>query len=182
VNLVGNSVIAPIGDGLVYGAAVLGPRPVSLFVRGNFGPHRRRDDQPESLFVSPRNESRSRIVPQRREAPDISTSAAAEAYEEVLASAGCTLPMRDAVDERIIADVKARRTRVINDPSEVGGWPELPPGEPPADADHDGLPDAWESEHGLNANDPKDGAQDADGDGYTNLEAYLNVGELRVKR
>jgi pectate lyase len=36
------------------------------------------------------------------------------------------------------------------------------------------MPDAWEREHGLNPNDPADSALDADGDGYTNLEEYLN--------
>jgi hypothetical protein len=36
------------------------------------------------------------------------------------------------------------------------------------------MPDAWEKEHGLNPNDPSDHSQDRDGDGYTNLEEYLN--------
>jgi hypothetical protein len=82
--------------------------------------------------------------------------------------------MRDAVDERILADVKARRTRVINDPSEVGGWPDLPTGQAPDDSDHDGMTDAWEDRHGLNPNDPQDGPADQDSDGYTNVEEFLN--------
>jgi YVTN family beta-propeller protein len=41
-----------------------------------------------------------------------------------------------------------------------------------ADADQDGLPDAWEAAHGLNANDPEDAALDLDGDGRTNAEEY----------
>lgn len=42
----------------------------------------------------------------------------------------------------------------------------------PTDGDQDGMGDTWESAHGL---DPSrdDGAEDADGDGYTNLEEYL---------
>lgn len=40
------------------------------------------------------------------------------------------------------------------------------------DADGDGLPDAWEWRHGLDAATP-DGDQDADRDGMTNLEEYL---------
>ncbi len=41
------------------------------------------------------------------------------------------------------------------------------------DTDHDGIPDAWELAHGLNPNDPNDGALDADGDGQSNLSEYL---------
>jgi hypothetical protein len=42
----------------------------------------------------------------------------------------------------------------------------------PIDGEQDGMGDAWESAHGL---DPSrdDSAEDADGDGYTNLEEYL---------
>jgi pectate lyase len=182
VNFVGNTVIAPNGDGLVYGVQVLGPRPVTLFVQSNHGPHRTRDDLPESLFVSRRNQGHSRIIADRKPAPAITTVPAAEAYEPVLRSAGCAIPMRDAVDERIVADVKARRTRIVNDPSEVGGWPNLPAGNPPADSDHDGMSDAWEERHGLNPNDPQDGPADQDGDGYTNVEEFLNSLAARATR
>ncbi|MBW3595849.1 MAG: pectate lyase [Planctomycetes bacterium] len=174
VNLVGNYVIAPHGDGLAYGVQVLGPRPVSLFLRDNLGPYRTRTDQPESLFVSPRNSGRSRIVERRAETPPTAASPASAVFEEVLTNAGCTVPRRDAVDERVVADVRAGRARVIRAPSEVGGWPELAAGAPPADADHDGMPDDWERPRGLNANDPADAAADRDGDGYTNIEEYLH--------
>jgi hypothetical protein len=52
----------------------------------------------------------------------------------------------------------------------------------PADTDHDGIPDAWETAHGLNPNDPNDANEDSNGDGYSNLEKYLNslVGEYTV--
>ena len=41
-----------------------------------------------------------------------------------------------------------------------------------ADMDGDGLPDEWETLHGLNLNDPSDARSDADGDGLTNLAEY----------
>ena len=44
----------------------------------------------------------------------------------------------------------------------------------PVDSDGDGMPDAWEQEHGLNPNDGADGSLDGNGDGYTNVEDYLN--------
>ena len=48
-----------------------------------------------------------------------------------------------------------------------------------ADFNHDGIPDVWEKAHGLNPADPADANNDSNGDGYTNLEKYLNslVGE-----
>ncbi|MBM3334777.1 pectate lyase [Candidatus Sumerlaeota bacterium] len=173
-NLVGNYLIGPNGDRILYGAQVVGPDPVTLFVRGNIGPYRKSDDQAEDLFVSPQNGGRSRIVDRPRQAPPITTTSAAEAYEPVLQSAGCTLPLRDAVDERIVADVRSRQTRVISDPSEVGGWPDLRSGKPPIDSDHDAMPDEWERRHGLDPSNRNDASGDADGDGYTNVEEYVN--------
>ena len=62
---------------------------------------------------------------------------------------------------------------LIDHPDEVGGWPTLAPGEPPADADRDGLPDDWESERGLDPDDASDAWADRDGDGWSNLEEFL---------
>lgn len=44
------------------------------------------------------------------------------------------------------------------------------------------MPDAWEKQHGLNPADARDGNHDLTGDGYTNLEKYLNdlVGEYQM--
>ena len=52
--------------------------------------------------------------------------------------------------------------------------PELKSTAAPPDADGDGMPDAWETAHSFNPNDPADGARDADKDGYTNIEEFLN--------
>jgi hypothetical protein len=50
------------------------------------------------------------------------------------------------------------------------------------DTDDDGMPDAWEKQHGLNPTDATDSNKDLTGDGYTNLEKYLNslVGEYQM--
>lgn len=42
------------------------------------------------------------------------------------------------------------------------------------DDDSDGMPNAWETAHGLNPNDAADATQDLDHDGYTNLQEYQN--------
>ncbi len=61
----------------------------------------------------------------------------------------------------------------ITQPSEVGGYPEYR-GEPYRDSDGDGLPDDWESQRGLNPNSAADAGADLDGDGYTNIEDFIN--------
>ncbi|MDE8697749.1 thrombospondin type 3 repeat-containing protein, partial [Bacteroides cellulosilyticus] len=42
------------------------------------------------------------------------------------------------------------------------------------DTDGDGMPDAWETANGLNPNDPSDANKYCTGDGYTNIEKYIN--------
>lgn len=61
----------------------------------------------------------------RLDFPAVTTDAAADALALVLAGAGATLPRRDSVDERIVGDVINCTGPWINDPSAVGGWPDL---------------------------------------------------------
>ena len=113
------------------------------------------------------------IVPNAFVIPPVKTTSAKDAYTAVLASVGASLPTRDAVDSRIIGQVKEVKGQMINSQNDVGGWPELKSTPAPLDTDHDGMPDSWERKHHLN---PKkaDGALDSDKDGYTNIEEYLN--------
>lgn len=101
------------------------------------------------------------------------------AHERVMADAGATLPVRDAADARIIADVRNGTGEVVNSQEDVGGWPELAAGEPLVDADGDGMPDASESANGLDPRDPADASADPDGDGWTNIEECLNATDPR---
>lgn len=97
---------------------------------------------------------------------------AQEAYETVLAKAGCSYS-RDALDERIVNDVKNGTGKLIDKPEDAGGWPELNGDETIEDADSDGIPDEWESKYGLDPNDRKDARLQTLVSGYTNLEVYL---------
>ncbi len=96
-----------------------------------------------------------------------------KAYDLVLAHAGATIPKRDAVDLRVIKDVRMKTGRCIDDPSDVGGWPTIEPGQPSLDTDHDGMPDDWETKHKLDSGNPSDGNKQSPS-GYTWVEEYIN--------
>jgi hypothetical protein len=61
---------------------------------------------------------------------------------------------------------------MITNPRQVGGYPNYT-GEPYKDSDGDGMPDEWETKHGLNPNDASDASADVNGDGYTNIEKFI---------
>lgn len=120
-----------------------------------------------------------------------------QAREFVLANAGATLPVRDAVDTRVVKQVRtgkidyipnvklpetqfkhrrlpidSYKNGIITDIVQVGGYPEYK-GAPYKDSDNDGLPDAYEVKHGLNPHDASDSAKMTK-NGYSNIENYLN--------
>jgi pectate lyase len=104
----------------------------------------------------------------------VRTQSAKEAYELVLEYVGATVPVRDAVDARIIADARKGSGKLIDSQKEVGGWPVYRSAAPPKDTDEDGVPDAWETAHGMNPRDPADARVVDPVSGYTKLELYLN--------
>lgn len=98
---------------------------------------------------------------------------AAQAFAEVLAKAGASR-VRDAVDTRIVETVRSRTGRIIDSQSQVGGWPTLATGRAWRDRDRDGMPDGWERQNRLDPRNPADAQADANNDGHTNLEDWLN--------
>lgn len=109
---------------------------------------------------------------------------AQQAYDAVLAKVGCSL-IRDAIDKRIVNEVQSGNYTyegsngstggLIDTPSDVGGWPEYTGTKDYSlDTDKDGMPDAWETTHGLNPEDPTDARKTTLSDPYLNLEVYLN--------
>ncbi len=105
--------------------------------------------------------------------PSVNTDPVSNLLNKVLLTVGAYKPSRDTIDLRVIKSVrdKTGTHRVSTD----GPWQDLsidaPP--PPADSDHDGMPDTWEAAHGLKPDDASDGPRVAR-NGYTNLENYLN--------
>ncbi len=115
--------------------------------------------------------------------PGLIPLASRDVEAHLLDNAGARPCDRDAVDERIIDEVRNRTGRIIDDQSEVGGWPALAENSRPAgwDTDGDGMPDSWKARHGLDPSGAADGSQDADGGGYTNVEEYLHDAAREVE-
>ena len=168
-----------------------GPRP---YLDGNWMEGADNTDQ-QSLFPGFRSERWSSDKQLPRETPhaipawaQISTQSAKDASERVLAEVGATLPRRDAVDCRLVQQVRRGTGKIIDSQDEVGGWPELKSAAPPEDSNNDGMPDEWQLRYGLDPHSVDGGpahndavwypnneaSRDLDGDGYTNLEEYLN--------
>jgi pectate lyase len=153
-----------------YAFKVGGPATL-MFVAGNRLEGRDESDDPWDLIAraEPGNRSGTPF-----DVAATATDPAARAFDRVLDRAGATAPGRDAVDLRVIEQVRSGRGRVINSQDDVGGWPTYASGTPPADEDRDGMPDAWERGRGLDPANPSDARGDRDADGYTNLEEFLN--------
>ena len=165
-----------------YGIDVsnVGSLGAEIYIKGNIGYRRPNDTLPEINIVDPA--ARPYIVSARHPAPLITTTSAEVAYSEVLAKAGANIGVscdgslfsrRDSIDTRVVNDVRNGTGRIIDNPSEVGGWITPAAGTPCTDSDKDGMPDTWESTYGFNPA-VKDNNLDKDSDGYTNVEEYLN--------
>ena len=110
--------------------------------------------------------------------PKITETSAEQAFSDVLDYAGASL-IRDDVDNRVVEEARTGTAAMginglIDSQDDVGGWPELESLPAPLDTDQDGMPDQWEDEHALDIMDITDRNNDTDGDGYTELEEYLN--------
>jgi hypothetical protein len=117
--------------------------------------------------------------------PAIELVDAKDAYELVLAKAGCW--PRDRVTNRTLEEVKTKTGAWSRngplEPTDEWFLEGLTPGNAPPDTDNDGIPDAWEMSHGLNPADPADaqsivppGKSPANRhQGYSYIEFFLNA-------
>jgi len=129
--------------------------------------------------------------------PPMIITSAKEAYNAALKGAGATLPKRDAVDERVVGEVKTGKVwsegkeftpppmkglaknnvgkagnGIITDISQVGGYPEYK-GEPIKDLGVDGIQLSWKKKYSLDVNAVSLAQKDLQGDGYTVMDKYL---------
>lgn len=102
------------------------------------------------------------VVLQRSTAKNVGTRASSAlssetdadtAFTEVLAGAGCTVPIRDSVDDRVVENTTNGTGGWVDDPADVGGWPTLAAGTSYTDSNNDGIPN---------------------NSSYTNLVSYLD--------
>ena len=120
-------------------------------------------------------------------APDMATMMAANAYNQLITKdghgyVGNSWWAHDPIDSRIIGNVlnntnppsgvasntpnSAELSALLATPTvtRFANW----------DSDNDGMPDVWEKSMGLNPNSAADATGDADGDGYVNVQEYLD--------
>jgi hypothetical protein len=115
--------------------------------------------------------------------PAITYTPSAVLLDHMVANVGA-FP-RDPMDQRLMADPAAGTFSStpldVNPAGDSDQMPFATPPAPPADSDGDGMPDAWESAHGLSPTNAADGASTSLSvpelglDGYTNLEVYLEA-------
>ncbi len=131
--------------------------------------------------------------------PYVTITSAEEAFRHVMEDCGARFPKRDKVDKRLFRQIKTGKVYynrkadkkeyyqfqyrrlpadsyhlgIITDIDQVGGYPKYY-GHPYQDTDMDGMPDRWEKKYGLDPNNPSDAVKDCSGDGYTNIEKYIN--------
>lgn len=119
----------------------------------------------------------------------VTTQSAANAYKIVLSDVGCTQPELDDHDIRMVNETLTGTYSVTgsvtgkkgfpDNEADAGGYENYPVINRYAgwDTDQDGLPNWWETIKGTNVNsgsgDFSDSNTDANLDGYTNLDDYL---------
>lgn len=157
-------------------------KPGGFYVNGNY-----LDGEPEisadntlgskiSGATEGENKTEVATAPYTSEAFDnITLTSAEDCYESVLAQAGAIYPYRDAVDARVVAETRTDSGRYVNTEDEVGGYPaKASQREEGFDTDMDGIPDTWETAHGLNPNDNTDSKNINEATGYAYVEEYFN--------
>lgn len=99
----------------------------------------------------------------------VSVESSAASYDRVLNEAGAW--PRDVVNGWAATQTRAR-TGSWGDHRPADWLEGLVPGSPPTDTDSDGMPDDWESSHGLNPG--VDDSATVMPSGYTAIEEYIN--------
>lgn len=174
---------------------------IKVYVKDNIGHHRLTADNPNSeWYIVGVNMTQPASNAFRSEDPlssfPLPILAVNKSYDSVINFAGSNARInsfgewefnRDSVDIRVLNDAKTggpfvsrllkdgkRWFGLIDDPVNVGGWPDYFGGEPFIDNDGDGMSDVWELSVGLDSDNPDDANLDRNSDGYTNIEEFIN--------
>jgi pectate lyase len=125
----------------------------SVYVKDNLGFYRTSSSQPEWDEVT--GDERYQASSPYVTPSGITAVPASQVENYVFRNAGARPADRDAVDIRVINSVRNRTGRIIDNPGQVGGWPNL-------------------AQNTRRLTTPSDPNGDEDGDGYTNLEEWLH--------
>ncbi len=179
INLIGNTWIARSTDfcGCVFFQIEGTADDVNVFPRAN------RFDEDFDARLSPKPLGPSDLLgfftfvpkPFKFDRPMPAARSTKPSVRRLLRQVGASL-WRDAVDERVVAQVEDQTGGLIDSQDDVGGWPAIATiGAVAEDLDRDGMADDWERRRGL---DPTS-ADDRNGydlrRAYTNLEVYLHA-------
>ncbi len=165
------------------------------YVSDNIGPYRTSSTQPEWSIMGtgtvingadywrlPAPQRLQRSTPWPAAKMPVNVLASGQVADTLLDRVGATRPIRDAHDLKLVNDYRnfTGSIRVASSQT-AADWPVLRTAASPVDTDNDGMPNGWEREHGFDTAQELDGARDRDGDGYTNLEEYLNLTNPSVR-
>ena len=171
-----------------------GPGYASIYVKGNIGPNQSDESADNWGMVFSRNttsglrqpldsETFERTTPLDKYTYPITIDSVADAEASILQDAGASrrineygewVAARDEVDARIIEEYNSGTGYIPANEDEVGGYPVVAETTGYTDSDHDGMADAWEEIYGFDLNSASDSNEDKDGDGYTNIEEFIN--------
>jgi pectate lyase len=163
-----------------------------VYVRDNIGPFRTlptMDDwaiigigATSGYWTTPADIKYRKPTPWAASHIPVSVDSSASVVARVLAEAGSTKKLdshgllidnRDALDSRAVADYSANTGTIRKASAFNQNWyPVLATGTAYIDTDHDGMADYWEQARFGSL--VRNGAEDIDGDGYTDLEDFLN--------
>lgn len=185
VNFVGNSYVAgpDTNTGAACGLGQFGGKGTKMFIQDNIGPFCKNgcSSLPDMKFFhqptvmgTPPPYAIATDTQFRADTPfavpAVETMPASSLEAVLVKTGGAYKPVRDPLDARLINELQ---TRTGNLGRNGEPWPALAGGTPPTDTDADGMPDAWETSHGLDPKSSGDGAKTSK-NGYTNVENYLN--------
>lgn len=103
------------------------------------------------------------------------TQSADEAYKLVIEKGGATKPVKDKITSYVSQTVKNGTGFIpgTTDDWPDGGFAKYPQAKIPVDNNQNGIPDNWETNHGLDLNKSKANGHDLDPK-YENIEVYMN--------
>lgn len=188
VNLIGNYYKrGPVSSTNRYAVGIQGDiNPDGyIYVKDNIGPFRANSSIDEwaivgsgygtsTYWTAPAPKSLQKFSPWPESPVPVTTHNATQLAPIVLATVGASYPKRDSLDQRVINDYNNNTGTIkLASQQQSSWWPTLQTGTPPQDTDKDGIPDTWEQQKGLDANNQSDGNAIAPS-GYTWIEEYLS--------